>query len=187
LEVCIGQQLDMEFETRQTVSEDEYLEMIRLKTSVLLAAALKIGSLCGNASLVESDKMYQYGINLGMAFQLRDDYLDVFGNAENFGKQTGGDILADKKTYLMIKTLEKASTEQQETLKRFANNTNISPEEKIEVTKNIMIDLNIEALVDERTDYYFKRAIEAIKTMTISDLNKNILIDFAEQLMNRSV
>lgn len=187
LEVCIGQQLDMEFETRETVSEDEYLEMIRLKTSVLLAASLKIGSLCGEATVEEADKMYQFGINLGMAFQLRDDYLDVFGDSKSFGKQSGGDIIADKKTYMLIKTLEKASPEQLETIKRYTNNPAVDLEEKVRVIKEIMIDLNIESDVDQLTDVYFQQAISQAKTMNISERNKDSLIEFAEQLMNRSV
>jgi len=187
LEVCIGQQLDMEFETREVVTEDEYLEMIRLKTSVLLAASLKIGSLCGSASIEESDKIYHFGINLGMAFQLRDDYLDVFGNSKSFGKQAGGDIIADKKTYLLIKTLEKASPEQIAVLKKYVKNAEADHQEKIRITKEIMVDLKIESLVDNLTDVYFQKAISIINTMEISRLNKSLLIDFAEQLINRSV
>ena len=106
IEVCEGQQLDMEFETREDVSLEEYLEMIRLKTSVLVGCSLEIGAVLANASKEDAKKLYDFGMNLGMAFQIKDDLLDVFGDAEVFGKQVGGDILANKKTYLLLKALE---------------------------------------------------------------------------------
>ncbi|WP_373827722.1 polyprenyl synthetase family protein, partial [Bacteroides heparinolyticus] len=111
LEICEGQQLDMEFERRKDVTEEEYLEMIRLKTSVLLAASLKIGALLGGASVEDAEYLYDFGMNLGVAFQLKDDFLDVYGDAAVFGKNIGGDILCNKKTYMLIKAFEHADDE----------------------------------------------------------------------------
>ena len=112
LEICEGQQLDMEFEHRKDVKAEEYLEMIRLKTSVLLAASLKIGALLGGASSEDVEQLYDFGMNLGVAFQLKDDFLDVYGDAAVFGKNIGGDILCNKKTYMLIKAFEHADEEQ---------------------------------------------------------------------------
>jgi geranylgeranyl diphosphate synthase type II len=130
LEVCEGQQYDMEFETRENVSEDEYLQMIRLKTSVLLAAALKIGALIGGAEQKDAEFLYEFGINLGLAFQLQDDLLDVYGDVNVFGKKIGGDIVANKKTFMLIKALEIAKGEELSTLKNLLADKNIEREEK---------------------------------------------------------
>lgn len=186
MEVCIGQQLDMEFETRDNVTEEEYLEMIKLKTSVLLAASLKIGSLCGNASLEESDKIYKFGINLGIAFQLRDDYLDVFGEAKSFGKQAGGDIIADKKTYLLIKAFEKASTEQLLILNKYQNNSSEN-EKKVELYTQIMAGLNIDEDVNTLINTYYQKALTHLQSLTISPNNKLAFSDFSAKLMDRLV
>ncbi len=131
IEVCEGQQLDMNFETRETVTENEYIEMIRLKTSVLLAASLKIGALSGLASKSDADKLYNFGLNLGLAFQLQDDYLDVYGDQQKFGKKIGGDIVANKKTYLLIKAVELAGKEDQFTIAKLLTDHNIDAEFKI--------------------------------------------------------
>lgn len=187
LEVCIGQQLDMEFEERNDVSENDYLNMIRQKTSVLLAASLKIGSLCGNANKEEAEKIYQFGINLGMAFQLRDDYLDVFGEANAFGKQSGGDIIADKKTYMLIKTFEKSSQMQSDTLMKMVNNSEISNVSKIKTTKAIMLDLDIQSDVKNLTSVYYNQAMVSLEAMEISSKSKALIKDFADELMDRSI
>ena len=131
LEVCEGQQWDMEFESRNDVTVGEYIEMIRLKTSVLLAAALKIGAVLGGASSADAQKLYDFGIRMGLAFQLQDDYLDVYGNPAVFGKKIGGDILCNKKTYMLITALEQAKGENREELLRWLNAADFVPEEKM--------------------------------------------------------
>ena len=131
LEVCEGQQWDMEFESHNDVTVSEYIEMIRLKTSVLLAAALKIGAVLGGASSADAQKLYDFGIQMGLAFQLQDDYLDVYGNPAVFGKKIGGDILCNKKTYMLITALEQAKGENREELLRWLNAAEFVPEERL--------------------------------------------------------
>ena len=130
MEICEGQQWDMEFETRMDVTVDEYIEMIRLKTSVLLAAALKIGALMADADEADADKLYEFGVKMGLAFQLQDDYLDVYGNPEVFGKNVGGDILCNKKTYMLITALELADDQQRQELNHWLTATDYVPAEK---------------------------------------------------------
>ena len=137
IEVCEGQQYDLNFEEKESVSQEEYFEMIRLKTSVLLGAALKIGAIVAGASLAEADKIYRFGVNIGIAFQVQDDILDAFGNPEKFGKTRGGDILNDKKTILMIHALENGSSEQQALL----NDATLTEREKVETTKNLFSEI----------------------------------------------
>ena len=131
LEICEGQQFDMEFETRDDVTEEEYLEMIRLKTSVLLAAALKLGAMLGGASEEDAARLYDFGMNLGVAFQLKDDLLDVYGDVKVFGKNIGGDILCNKKTYLLIQAYRQASDAQRAELERWVKAGQFDPAEKI--------------------------------------------------------
>ena len=131
LEICEGQQMDMDFEQRSDVKEEEYLEMIRLKTSVLLAASLKIGALLGGASAEDAERLYDFGMNMGVAFQLKDDLLDVYGDTAVFGKNIGGDILCNKKTYMLIKALEHADKEQAAQLKHWITVTDFDPAEKL--------------------------------------------------------
>ena len=136
LEVCDGQQLDIDFETRNDVTIPEYIKMISLKTSVLVAAALKMGAIVSEANETEANHLYNYGLNLGIAFQLQDDYLDTFGNPETFGKQVGGDIIENKKTYLYLKALELANKEDRETLLELFNQKFVSNSQKIEKVKH---------------------------------------------------
>ena len=131
LEICEGQQMDMNFESREDVKEEEYLEMIRLKTAVLLAASLKIGAILGGASPEDAENLYDFGMQIGVAFQLQDDLLDVYGDPAVFGKNIGGDILCNKKTYMLIKALERADRDQLEGLNHWLSATSFCPEEKI--------------------------------------------------------
>ena len=152
LEVCEGQQWDMEFESRNDVTVGEYIEMIRLKTSVLLAAALKIGAVLGGASFADAQKLYDFGIRMGLAFQLQDDYLDVYGNPAVFGKKIGGDILCNKKTYMLITALEQAKGENREELLRWLNTADFVPEEKIAAVTAIYNKVGIAGYCDAQIE-----------------------------------
>ena len=185
LQVCEGQQLDMNFENRLDVSVDEYLEMIRLKTSVLIAVSLKIGAIMANASKNDAQKLYDFGLNMGLAFQLQDDYLDAYGDMHVFGKKIGGDIVANKKTFLLINALETADKENAEVLQQLLINTNIDEEQKIKAVLKIFNKLNVDSLLKEKMVSYFNRAMEAIENLSIGQERILVLKEFAEKLMNR--
>lgn len=186
LEVCEGQQFDMDFETRLDVTENEYLEMIRLKTAVLLACALKAGALLANADKQNADLLYDFGIQLGLAFQLQDDYLDSFGNEQSFGKKIGGDILSNKKTYLLINALEKASKNQKEKLLHWINKENFIASEKIEAVKSIYSELGIEKLTQNKIDSYFIRAEQILKEIKVADVLKQELKNISLKMLKRN-
>ena len=185
LEVCEGQQYDMNFENRLDVSVDEYMEMIRLKTSVLLAVSLKIGAIVADASKTDIQNLYVFGLNLGLAFQLQDDYLDAFGNIHVFGKKIGGDIVANKKTFLLIKALETADAKTLKDLHRLIADTNIVEEQKITEVLNIYRQLEVDRLLKEKMAFYYKLAIESLNKLSVNKEKTQILKEFAEKLMNR--
>jgi len=185
LEVCEGQDLDMAFETREHVSVEEYIKMIRLKTSVLVAACLSSGAIIAGASSEEAKGLYSFGENLGIAFQLRDDYLDTFGDATKIGKQSGGDILADKKTFLLIRALEKADENSQNKIKSMFGNTSINADTKVNIIKAIFLENAVDQELVALEDLYYNRAIEALNKLEINEKGKNILKNFAKQLMER--
>ena len=185
LEICEGQQYDMDFENRLDVSETEYLEMIKLKTAVLLAASLKIGALTANAE-GEYENIYNLGINLGMAFQLQDDYLDSYGNPEKFKKNLGGDIVSNKKTYLLIKALELSSEKTKSELINLLNEKNFIPSEKIKTVKNIYNELELKKLSENLVEKYFFEAENNVNNIKISPKNKENLIKFINYLKNRN-
>ncbi|MCK5028921.1 MAG: polyprenyl synthetase family protein [Bacteroidales bacterium] len=185
LEVCEGQQYDMEFETRDFVSEDEYLRMIRLKTSVLLAAALKIGALIGGAEQQDAAFLYEFGINLGLAFQLQDDLLDVYGNVHVFGKKTGGDIVANKKTFMLIKALEIAKDEELKTLKSLLSDKNIENEKKIQAVTQIYDKINIKQIVETRIEKLNQDALAFLEKVNVEKNKKSELQTLAEKLIKR--
>ncbi len=185
IEVCEGQQLDMEFELRNDVSVEEYLEMIRLKTSVLLAAALEVGAMVAGAAEPNAKAMYSFGENLGIAFQLRDDYLDVFGDSDKVGKQSGGDILSDKKTFLLLKSYELAGPEELEILNRFIGNAAENPSEKVNAVRQVMLDLKADEALIHKSEAYFKKAVDSLNSLSIRNEYTLELHAFAEQLMVR--
>ena len=185
LEVCEGQQYDMDFETRMDVSEDEYLEMIRLKTSVLLAASLKIGALLADAPDFDADFLYDFGINLGMAFQLRDDLLDVYGDPKVFGKKVGGDILCNKKTYLLIQALHRSDPRQLEQLMSWLHAEDYNPEEKIKAVTSLYDALNIRSLCEERISYYTQLAEISLDKVKVAKDKKQPLLREMNKLMFR--
>ncbi len=186
LEVCDGQQLDIDFETRNDVTIEEYIKMIRLKTSVLLAAALKMGAIIAEASEEDANLLYDYGINLGLAFQLQDDYLDTFGDPENFGKQVGGDIIENKKTFLYLKALEVSETKDQQKLMFFFNQKLEDNSIKIDEVKRIFERYDIPTLIQKLIKKYTNLAFHSVKEMNINSLNKEKLIAFGEFLMARN-
>ena len=165
LEICEGQQYDMEFEMRRDVTEEEYMEMIRLKTAVLLACCLKVGALIGGASGEEANRLYQFGIFTGIAFQLQDDLLDTFGDPQTFGKNIGGDILCNKKTFLLIQTMLRASKQQKEVIRSFQSGRNDRPEEKITAIKSIYESLGVHELTNDKIQYYFDLAMKELSRL----------------------
>ncbi len=186
LEVCEGQQLDMNFETCNNVSEEEYLEMIKLKTSVLLAAALKIGALLADAPEKDVENLYEFGKNIGLAFQLQDDYLDVYGDPKTFGKEIGGDITANKKTFLLISALNLAKTETKERLNYLIDKPNISKQEKISEVTEIYNKLGVDKMSIEKMQEYLEIALKHLSLVNVSDDKKSELISLANILMTRN-
>ena len=181
-EVCEGQQWDMDFEIQQEVTLQEYLKMIEYKTAVLLAVSLQIGGITANTSKENQNNLYHFGLNMGIAFQLKDDFLDVFGDLDEFGKQIGGDIIANKKTFLYLKALQLADESQKQKLHNFFN-TNEDLEEKVIQVKAIFTDLDIPKKTKEMMRAYYIKAIRYLDAI-YSD-NKAPLIDFSEKLMDR--
>jgi len=187
LEICEGQQLDMEFEARKDVSEQEYLNMIRLKTAVLLASALKIGAILGGASAVDADHLYQFGVRIGIAFQLQDDLLDVYGNTEVFGKKIGGDILCNKKTYMLIKALEHVDGPRQKELSFWLDAKNFDPAEKIRAVTSIYDRLNIRRFCENKMREYYDLAMESLSAVSVVEEKKHELKNVVKQLMCRDI
>lgn len=185
IEVCEGQQFDMDFENRLDVTEPEYLEMIRLKTAVLLACSLKTGALLANAGNKEANQLYEYGLNLGLAFQLQDDLLDSFGDQKTFGKKIGGDILANKKTYLLIKALENSSDELNKELLNWINKKDFIAEKKIKAIQDVYSQLKIQELTQEKIDYYFQKSTRLLENLSVSETNKLSLTELGNQMLKR--
>lgn len=185
LEICEGQQLDMEFEQRKDVTEDEYVEMIRLKTSVLLACALKIGAMLGGASVGDSDALYDFGMNMGVAFQLQDDWLDVYGDPAVFGKNIGGDILCNKKTYLLIKAFERADEARKARLEAWLDAVSYTPEEKIAAVTALYDQLGVKELCRQKIEEYTRRAQDCLALVSVPVEKKRELENLLNQLMYR--
>lgn len=188
LEVCEGQQYDVDFELRNDVTEAEYLKMIEYKTAVLVGAAMKMGALVANASKEDSEKIYEFGRLLGIAFQLQDDYLDAFGNPETFGKQVGGDIIENKKTYLYLKAMKHAAKEEQQQLVQLFNNeVEVTVAEKVAYVKQVFETSNAAQLTKEAIKNYTQKALDILNELSIDSSKKKVLIDFSESLMSRTV
>ncbi|WP_440120674.1 polyprenyl synthetase family protein [Tenacibaculum sp. Ill] len=187
LEVCDGQQLDVDFETRNDVTIDEYIKMITLKTSVLVAAALKMGAIVAKADEEQAQHLYNYGLNLGIAFQLQDDYLDTFGDPESFGKQVGGDIIENKKTYLYLKALEVANGTDKDDLLNLYNEKQKNNTEKIATVSTIFKENNIPEETHKLIEYYTDKSFESLNHLNISDKHKEGLRAFGKNLMSRKV
>jgi len=185
LQVCEGQQYDMNFETKIDVTTDEYIKMITLKTAVLLAASLKIGAIIGGATLKDANLLYNYGINLGIAFQLQDDYLDVYGDVKTFGKKIGGDIVSNKKTYLLISAIENAKDENKHKLLNLLYNKHIESHEKIKEVTDIYNDLNIPQVLKEKLHFYHSQAVNNISQVNAKKGDINVFIKLSNNLLIR--
>ena len=185
IQVCEGQQYDMDFETHVNVTIDEYLLMIRLKTSVLLAAALKIGAIIGGASQSDANILYKYAQNIGLAFQLQDDYLDTYGDVKIFGKKIGNDIITNKKTFLLINALNLSEGKIHENLQKLILDTEIEPKQKIQSVTEIYNSLNIKQITKQKVKYYFEEASNLLEKINIPDEKKQQLLQFANLLIDR--
>lgn len=184
-EVCEGQQMDMNFETRWNVTEAEYIEMIRLKTSVLLGYALELGGLIGGADATTNEHLYEGGMNIGIGFQLKDDLLDVYGDPAKFGKQVGGDIMANKKTFLLIEALEQATGSLRSELTGWLNRVDCNKEEKVQAVTAIYDQLGIRQITEARINEYFARGFANFDQIDADAGRKALLLQFARQLVER--
>lgn len=185
LEICGGQQYDMEFESRNNVTETEYIEMIRLKTAVLLACSLKTGAIIGGASKEDADNLYEFGINIGLAFQLQDDLLDVYGDTATFGKNIGGDILCNKKTFLLIHAFELANTEQRSLLNDWIGKETFIPTEKIEAITTIYNELHLKDITTVKMQGYYDKAMDNLSRLSVTPEKLTILKEVSDRLMYR--
>jgi geranylgeranyl diphosphate synthase type II len=184
-EVCEGQQYDMDFEDRKDVTIEKYLEMIRLKTAVLLGCCLQMGAVCAGAEHKESEVFYAAGENLGIAFQLTDDHLDVFGDAEKVGKQSGGDIISNKKTWLLIKALEISGQQQRSVLQSWIDKTSFDPKEKVIAVKSIFSDLKLEHMLKNEIESFYQKAFEQLRSGGSDKEKTEEFITFISTLMHR--
>ena len=184
-EIGEGQQYDVEFETRNDVTEDEYIEMIRLKTSVLLACALKIGAILAGASKADADNLYKFGEQIGLAFQLQDDLLDVYGDPKVFGKNIGGDITSNKKTYMLINAVNRANASQREELMRWIDATTFDRNEKVAAVTRLYDEIGIRQLCEEKMEACYQLGLQYFDKVQVSDERKAILKAYAAAMMKR--
>ena len=185
LEIGEGQQYDMEFETRDDVAEDEYIEMIRLKTSVLLACALKIGALMADAPKADADNLYKFGEQIGLAFQLQDDYLDVYGDSKVFGKEIGGDITSNKKTFMLINAFNHADTGQRKELQRWVAATTFDRKEKVAAVTRLYNEIGVDQMARDRIAYYFEQSRKYLDATQVAPERKEQLRLYAQKMMKR--
>ena len=184
-QVCEGQQWDMEFETTSEVTEREYLQMIRLKTAVLLGFSLELGAMLADATASDRTALREFGTNIGIGFQLKDDLLDAFADPKKFGKQVGGDILANKKTYLLIMALEKATGKNKKELLHWLTAKKFKGREKVQAVKEIYNALNIPAIVDRKVNYFFRKAFKSLDRVSGDHSQKEILKRYTQALIER--
>ncbi len=185
LEIGEGQQYDMEFETRNDVSEDEYIEMIRLKTSVLLACAMKIGAILADADEEDQQNLYKFGEQIGLAFQLQDDYLDVYGDEKVFGKAIGGDITSNKKTYMLINAFQKANETQRAELEKWVSAKDFDRKEKVAAVTRLYNEIGIDKLAQAKIEEYFESSRKYLAAVKVDEERKQILSAYAEAMMHR--
>ena len=185
LEIGEGQQYDMEFETRNDVKEEEYIEMIRLKTSVLLACALKIGAILADASAEDAENLYKFGEQIGLAFQLQDDYLDVYGDSKVFGKEIGGDITSNKKTYMLINAFNKANDAQRKELTRWVSARDFDRNEKVDAVTRLYNEIGIDQLAQDKIAYYFAQSKKFLDAVNVPEEKKEELRKYAQKMMKR--
>lgn len=185
LEIGEGQQYDMDFESRTDVTEDEYIEMIRLKTSVLLACSLKLGAIQADAPAADADNLYKFGELMGLAFQLQDDYLDVYGDPAVFGKAIGGDILCNKKTYMLINAYNLAGDDMRGELTRWVTAEEFDPAEKIAAVTAIYDKVGIKELAEQKINYYFDQSRRYLAAVNVPDERKAVLAGYTDKMMKR--
>lgn len=185
IEVCEGQQYDMNFETRNDVSISEYIEMIRLKTAVLIAASLKTGAVIGGADKNNLQNIYKFGEYVGLAFQLQDDLLDTFGDQDKFGKKIGGDIVSNKKTYLYIKALQDACGSDRKKLLRYFSSLDFNPVKKVDAVKEIYDNIGVKKSTTDLINQYYEKALEYFEHLTVAPEKKNILKNFTDHMIQR--
>lgn len=185
IEIDEGQQYDMDFESRNDVREEEYIEMIRLKTSVLLACALKMGAILADAPAEDAEALYRFGERIGLAFQLQDDYLDVYGDYATFGKQIGGDIMCNKKTYMLINALRLAEGEKAAQLQGWVEAENPDRDQKVAAVTSIYNELGIPQMCQARINAYFEEAMQCLKSVNLQEERKAMLYELAQKLLNR--
>jgi geranylgeranyl diphosphate synthase type II len=186
LEIGEGQEYDMAFETRNDVTEDEYIEMIRLKTSVLLACALKIGALLAGAPQEDADRLYQLGEQVGLAFQLQDDLLDVYGDPKVFGKAIGGDITSNKKTYMLINAVNRANDSQRKELQQWIDAKTFDRQEKVAAVTRLYDEIGIRQLCEKKINYYFELARQTLSELNIPEERKQCLSAYMDELLHRN-
>lgn len=185
LEIGEGQEYDMAFENRDDVSEEEYIEMIRLKTSVLLACALKIGAILAGASKEDADNLYRFGEQIGLAFQLQDDFLDVYGDTRVFGKAIGGDITSNKKTFMLINALNHANEEQRRQLESWIGATEFDRDEKVAAVTRLYNEIGIDRMAQDKIAYYFEQSRKYLQAVSVDESRKAELAAYAQRMMNR--
>jgi geranylgeranyl diphosphate synthase, type II len=184
-EVCEGQQWDMEFETMNAVKESQYIDMIRQKTAVLLGFSLELGAILADASPEDQKSLKHFGINIGIGFQLKDDLLDAYADPKKFGKQVGGDIIANKKTYLLIKALEKAKGKQKKELTALLQAKKFNKQAKVKAVKTIYDSLQLQKLAEKKVNQFFNQGFEALDRIQLDESKKQMLISFAKDLIRR--
>ena len=184
-EIGEGQQLDVEFETRNDVREEEYIEMIRLKTSVLLACAVKIGAILAGAPKEDWDNLYKFGEQIGLAFQLQDDLLDVYGDPKVFGKNIGGDITSNKKTYMLINAINRANDAQRQELMKWIEAKDFDRNEKVAAVTKLYDEIGIRQLCERKMDEYYDRALEYLAKVNVAEERKKELKAYAAEMMTR--
>ena len=187
MEICEGQQWDMEFEPRMDVKVEEYIEMIRLKTSVLLAAALKIGACLAGAPAEDAQKLYDFGVKVGLAFQLQDDWLDVYGDPKVFGKNIGGDILCNKKTYMLITALEQADARQREELEKWLAAKHYEPAEKIAAVTALYDEIGVGKMCQAKAEALHAEGFAVLDSIALPEERKQVLREYACSMLNRNV
>lgn len=184
-EVCEGQQWDMEFERASDVTEKDYINMIRLKTAVLLGFSLELGAILADAPQQDRDLLREFGTNIGVGFQLRDDLLDAYADPRKFGKQVGGDIIANKKTYLLIQAITRSSAAQKKELEYWLGVTKFKKKEKVAAVKAIYDSVGIPKLTEKKVNHFFDRGFSSLKALSVADESRQLLRSFTEALIER--
>ena len=187
VEVCEGQQLDIDFSKLNDINSTKYLNMIELKTAVLIGASMKMGAIVAKASDNEQENIYEFGKNLGIAFQIQDDFLDTFGDEKKFGKVIGGDIIENKKTLLYVKSMEIFTEEDKTELTKLYSSTHLDESKKIEEVKELFLKYNIPSIIENEINYYTQLAFKKLDNLNINDHKKDFLFDFGNSLMKRKI